>query len=92
MAIDLKTDPAQPDAAAPPPEPAAEEDPRIEVTVRLKPFHYEYLVQRARATGETPERALETILRTYRSHHDTIRHGLNTAPQVPGMPAGTKRA
>ena len=55
---------------APQSEPA---DGRISVTVLLQPRHYEYLAERAALHGETPERHLETILRTFRSHHDTAR-------------------
>lgn len=83
-------------AAPPPPPPIAaelpeiEEDGRIVVTVRLQPFHAEYLFARANSLGETPERMLETILREYR-RDDRFRPGLNTAPGGPGAPAGTTR-
>jgi hypothetical protein len=70
--------------------PELEEDGRIPVTVRLQPFHAEYLFARANAFGETPERMLETILREYR-RDDRFRPGLNTAPGGPGAPAGTTR-
>jgi hypothetical protein len=79
----------------PPPEPPnvapPEDDGRVPVTVRLTPFHFQYLEQRARLSGETPERALETILRVFRAQHDQARHGLNTAPRGPGEQAGTSR-
>jgi hypothetical protein len=73
----LTLNPAEAEAdTAPAPAPElepAEADGRIAVVVRLQPRHHEYLAERAAAHGETPERHLETILRTFRSHHDTAR-------------------
>jgi hypothetical protein len=69
-----ETEATNQDAPAPAPElEPAEDDGRIAVVARLQPRHYEYLAERAAAHGETPERHLETILRTFRSHHDTAR-------------------
>jgi hypothetical protein len=62
------------------------EDGRIPVTVRLQPFHHEYLTARAAANGQTPERMLETILREYRAA-DRFRPGINRKPVEQGEPA-----
>jgi hypothetical protein len=71
---ETQTETANQDAAPPAPElEPAEDDGRIAVVVRLQPRHHEYLADRAALHGETPERHLETILRTFRSHHDTAR-------------------
>lgn len=59
--------------AAEPTENVPAEDGRIAVTVFLQPRHFEYLTERAATHGETPERHLETILRTFRAHHDQER-------------------
>lgn len=75
------------DAAAAPAD-LAEPDERTPVTVRLLPLHLEYLERRAAAHGETPERHLETILRSFRKD-DPHRHGRDTAPRGLGAPAGT---
>jgi hypothetical protein len=75
-----------------PPAALAEDDGRTPVTVRLRPDHHAYLAERAARHGDTPERHLETILRTFRSYHDRERHGLDTTSGIPGMPAGTRRA
>ena len=82
-----------PSSAAPPPPaalPALQEDGRIPITVRLQPFHAEYLFARAAAFGEPPERMLETILREFK-RDDRFRPNMNTAPSGPGAPAGTAR-
>lgn len=66
---------------------APEDDGRTAVTVRLTARHHEYLIERAAQHGETPERHLETILRQFRSHHDTVRPiGGNSQP-AKGRPA-----
>jgi hypothetical protein len=63
-----------------------EADGRIPVTVRLQPFHYQYLAARAAAFGETPERMLETILREFR-RDDRFRPGVNRDPVEKGEAA-----
>ena len=68
----LTLNPAETEAdtadTAAPEQPQAEG--RIAVTAQLQPRHHEYLAERAALHGETPERHLETILRTFRAHHD----------------------
>ena len=75
---------AQDEAQAPPR--------RIPVTVELTEFHHTYLMQRAAQAGETPERHLETILRTFRAHHDDRRPDHMRPAPAPGMTATTRRA
>lgn len=65
---------------------------RIPVTVELTEFHHAYLLQRAAQAGETPERHLETILRTFRAHHDDRRPDHARPAPAPGMAATTRRA
>ena len=64
-----------------------EDDGRIPVTVRLAARHHEYLAARAAQHGETPERHLETILRQFRSHHDTTRPVGGATQPAKGRPA-----
>jgi hypothetical protein len=64
-----------------------EDDGCTPVTARLKPSVHDYLLQRARMHGETPEQHLGTILRAFRQT-DPMRPDLARLPPADvGMPA-----
>lgn len=64
-----------------------EDDGCVPVTARLKPSVHQYLVDRARAHGETPEQHLGRILRAFRLT-DPQRPDLARLPSAEvGMPA-----
>jgi hypothetical protein len=69
----------------------AELDGRSFFLVALPPRFAAYVVARARAHGEMPERTLETIVRGYWQHDDWRTQQTATAPTQIGEPAGTSR-